>query len=61
MKSVKQNIILQSIDRHRITLIESKQPLSTSKQRRPRLALDGSNELNRPSEASATDVARSCV
>ena len=39
MKSVKQNIILQDIDRHRITLIESKQRLAT-KQSRPRLALD---------------------
>ena len=45
MKSVKQNIILQSIDRHRITLNESKQQFTT-KQRRPHHASAGYK--NRP-------------
>ena len=31
MKSVKQNTIQQSIDRHEITLVESKQPFTTNK------------------------------
>ena len=51
MKSVKQNTLRRSIDRHRITLIESKQQFTT-KQRRPRLALDGYKK-SRPSEALA--------
>ena len=59
MKLVKQNIILQSADQHLITLIESRQRFTT-KQRRPCFALDG-YEKNRPSEASATDLARSCI
>ena len=51
MKSVKQTTLRQSTDQYLITLIESKR--FTTKQRRPRLALDGYKK-NRPSEASAT-------
>ena len=50
MKSFNENTKRQSADQHLITLIESKQRLTT-KQRRPRLALDGYKK-NRSSEAS---------
>ena len=56
MKSAKQNTIRQSIDRHRITLIESKQrftTIHTSTKQRTRHADDGYKK-NRPREASAT-------
>ena len=59
MKSAKQNTIRQSIDRHRITLIESKQRFTSTKQR-TRHADDGYKK-NRPREALATDYARSCI
>ena len=56
MKSAKQNTIRQSIDRHRITLIESKQqfPVFTSTKQRTRHA-DDSYKKNGPREALATD------
>jgi len=57
MKSAKENTILQSIDRHKITLIESKQRftiLFTSTKQRTHRADDGYKK-NRPREASATD------
>jgi len=64
MKPAKQNTILQSIDQHRITLIESKQWFTTicsnSTKQRMCCADDGYKK-NRPSEASATDEAQSCV
>ena len=41
MKSAKQNTIRQSIDRHRIALIESKQRFTTTKQSGTRQAADG--------------------
>ena len=53
MKSAKQNTIRQSIDRHRMTLIESKQRFTGTKQR-TRHADDGYKK-NRLREAWATD------
>ena len=53
MKSAKQNIIQQSIDRHRITLVESKQWLTSTKQRTHHA--DDSYKKNGPREALATD------
>ena len=70
MKSVKQNTIRQSIDRHRITLIESKQRFTTiftsTKQRtrhaddgykknRPNMLLASEDIKQKQNEASATD------
>ena len=54
MKSAKQNTVRQSIDRHRITLIESKQRLLlfASTKQRTRRADDGYKKI-RPREASA--------
>ena len=43
MKSAKQNTVQQSIDRHRFTLIESKQQFTSTKQR-TRCADDGYGE-----------------
>ena len=57
MKSAKQNTIRQSIDRHRITFIESKQrfiTIFTRTKQRTRRADDGYKK-NRLREASATD------
>ena len=59
MKLAKQNTIRQRIDRHRITLIESKQRfttkvLFTSTKQRTRHADEGYKK-NGPREASATD------
>ena len=54
MKSAKQNTIRQSIDRYKITLIESKQRFTTSTKQRTRHADDGYKK-NGPREASATD------
>ena len=53
MKSTKQNTVRQSIDRHRITLIESKQRFTNAKQRMCRA--DDSYKKNGPREALATD------
>ena len=53
MKSTKQNTIQQSIDRRRITLIESKQRFTNAKQRTHRA--DDSYKKNGPREALATD------
>ena len=53
MKSAKQNTIRQSIDRHRITFIESKQrfiTIFTRTKQRTRRADDGYKK-NRPREA----------
>ena len=60
MKSAKQNTIRQRIDRHRITLIESKQRSTTNLLvlNKARHADDGYKK-NGPRKASATD--RSCV
>ena len=61
MKSAKQNTIRQRIDRHRITLIESKQRFTTQYLlvlNKARHADDGYKK-NGPRKASATD--RSCV
>ena len=52
MKSAKQNTIRQRIDRHRITLIESKQRFTTIHKARH---ADDSYKKNGPREASATD------
>ena len=49
MKSAKQNTIRQSIDRHRITLIESKQQFTTTETEQAEC------KKNRPSEASPTN------
>ena len=58
MKSAKQNTIRQSIDRHRITLIESKQRFTFHYYllvlNKARHADDGYKK-NGPREASATD------
>ena len=56
MKSAKENTILQSIDRNKITLIQSKRftILFTSTKQRTRRADDGYKK-KRPREASATD------
>ena len=54
MKSAKQNTIRQSIDRHRITLIESKRDHYTGTKQRTRHADDGYKK-NGPRKASATD------
>ena len=51
MKSAKQNTIRQSIDQHRITLIESKRFTTIHKVRHA----DDGYKKNRPREASATD------
>ena len=53
MKSAKQNTTRQTIDQHRITLIESKQRFTNAKQRTRRA--DDSYKKNGPGEALATD------
>ena len=58
MKSAKQNTVRQSIDQHRITLIESKQRFTTKYYslvlNKARHA-DNGYKKNGPREASATD------
>ena len=53
MKSAKQNTVRQSIDRHRISLIESKQRFTGTKQRT--CCADDGYKKNGPRKASATD------
>ena len=60
MKSVKQNVILQSIDQRRITVKSKQNSLLLNRLRKLHCASD-SYKKKRPSVAYAADLARSSV